>query len=73
MTLFTSQPETPAPKMYKPAELVKMFTVPRDLVYSEIKAGRLPAYNMGGPARPRLLVSHEDFWTWMGTRRTGNK
>lgn len=73
MTLTTSQPETPAPKMYKPAELVKAFAVPRDLVYSEIKAGRLPAYDMGSPVRPRLLVSHEDFWAWMETRRTGNK
>ena len=73
MTLTASQPEAPAPKMYKPAELVKTFTVPRDLVYEEIKAGRLPAYNMGSSKRSRLLVSLEDFLAWMETRRTGNK
>ena len=73
MTLTASQPEAPAPKMYKPSELVKTFTVPRDLVYSEIKAGRLPAYDMGSAKRSRLLVSLEDFRAWMETRRTGNK
>jgi len=59
--------------MYKPAELVKTFTVPRDLVYSEIEAGRLPAYNMGTPKRARFLVSLEDFKAWLETRRTGSK
>ena len=73
MTLTTSQPEAPAPKMYKPSELVKTFTVPRDLVYEEIKAGRLNAYNMGSAKRSRLLVSLEDFKAWLETRRTGNK
>lgn len=73
MTLTTSQPEAPAPKMYKPAELVKTFSVPRDLVYEEIKAGRLLAYDMGSPRRSRLLVSGENFWAWMETRLTGAK
>ena len=74
MTLSaTAQPEAPAPKMYKPKELVRDFSVPRDLVYDEIKAGRLNAYDMGGPTRSRLLVSLEDFLAWMETRRTGNK
>ena len=74
MTLTTaSQPDAPAPKMYKPRDLWEQFNVPRDLIYSEIKAGRLPAYDMGGPTRSRLLVSLEDFRAWMETRRTGNK
>lgn len=74
MTLSAAaQPEAPAPKMYKPKELVRDFSVPRDLVYDEIKAGRLNAYDMGGPTRSRLLVSLEDFLAWMETRRTGNK
>ncbi|WP_424951027.1 helix-turn-helix domain-containing protein [Deinococcus sp.] len=74
MTLSaTAQPDSTPPKMYKPAELVKTFSIPRDLVYEEIKAGRLPSYNMGSAKRSRLLVSLEDFRAWLETRRTGNK
>ncbi|MGY2895457.1 hypothetical protein [Deinococcus sp. UYEF24] len=74
MTLTApAHPDSTPPKMYKPAELVKTFSVPRDLVYEEIKAGRLLAYDMGSAKRSRLLISLEDFRAWLETRRTGNK
>ncbi|WP_040383035.1 hypothetical protein [Deinococcus apachensis] len=60
-------------RMLTPQALWKRYGLPRDLIYTAIHAGELPAYNAARQGKPRFLIAVSDFLTWRETLRVGAK
>lgn len=70
MTTQTTPAHTPdGEKMYSPGRLRARSGMPRDLIYTSIKTGSLPAYNAGRGKKPSYLVRWADFEMWRETLR----
>lgn len=62
-----------APVMFRPSQVVKRYSLPRDRVYGAINAGELPAYDVGSPKRAAFLLKLEDVENWLESLRVARK
>lgn len=61
------------PKMLRPSQIVKEYSLPRDRVYKAITSGELPAYDAGSAKRPAYLVRILHIEDWLETLRVGRQ
>lgn len=58
-------------RLYPVADLARLWSVSREYVYEEIRAGRLPVVEMGNGDRSKARVSSVDAARWIAEHRRG--
>lgn len=58
-------------RLYPIADLARLWSVSKEYVYAEIRAGRLAAVEMGNGDRSKTRVSSADAARWIAEHRRG--